>query len=292
MPDLSHAKLNGIDKVALVTGATGGIGLWTARGLAERGYALILPCRDPMRGEKALGWLRRAVPEIHAECVQADLSRQADVAALAATILGRYQRLDLLVNNAGLIARQRQLTEDNVELMLAVNYLAPFLLTAKLLPLLRQTAATHNESRIVHVGSASADKTQLDLSILRGEKDAGALSVYAQTKLALLIHALELARRLRDTQITVNCVHPGVVRTGIGFVGGPIGLLWGILTPFLISPRQGAATTLAVGTDPAWAKLSGCYVKHGRSVPPNSIALNPAIADELWQHSTRLTLSA
>jgi NAD(P)-dependent dehydrogenase (short-subunit alcohol dehydrogenase family) len=270
---------------ALVTGASSGIGLWTARGLAEQGYEVLLVCRDGQRGQAAQHWLQQEVPQAVCEVFLADLALQSEVRRLAALLRDRFGYIDVLMNNAGCFDQQRTVTVDSVATVLAVNYLAPFLLTQLLLPLLQQEGLM---TRIINVGSASADYARLDWSALGALQRVSPLKAYAQTKLALLIYSMEQARRLEGTGIVVHCVHPGVVATRIGSVGGVVGWLWWLMTPFLLSAKRGARCSLAVATNLQWQEVTGCYVKRGRSVHMNKQAYDIGIAEELWKLSTDL----
>jgi NAD(P)-dependent dehydrogenase (short-subunit alcohol dehydrogenase family) len=277
-----------LPRVALITGANRGIGLWVARGLIERGYRVLLLCRDADRGAAALAWLRQhcPCPVAPPQLYQADLAEQAEVRRVAARLCQEHAQLDLLVNNAGCLLRRRELTTAGVERMLAVNYLAPFLLTQELLPLLQAAP----RARIVNIGSASADRARLSLAGL--QQSPTMLQTYAQTKAALLIYTAEQARRLAKTPIVVNCAHPGVVATDIGQVGGSIGAFWWALRPFLLAPKRAAARLMPLLTAPAWGDASGCYVKRGKATRPHPQMADRALAHELWELSTSLTQRA
>lgn len=284
--------------IAVVTGASSGIGLWVARGLLERGYQLLLVCRDAGRGAAAQSWLAQAVPGGTTELLLADLARQAEVRRLAATIRQSINKLGaaslaLLVNNAGCFSPRFTLTADGVETTMAVNYLAPFLLTQELLPLLQTYGANATApARIVNVGSASSDHARLNLDALRTPRPRAMLTAYAESKLALLAYSLEEARRQSGRNVTVNCVHPGMVATRIGLVGGVTGLFWRCLMPFVLTPEQGARCPLAVATAPEWATRTGRYAKRGQPARPNPRALDAAAAQALFELSTALTLPA
>ena len=280
-------------RIAVVTGASSGIGLWVARGLLERGYHVLLVCRDAGRGAVAQTWLAKTVPNGTTELILADLSRLAEVRRATTTIRQRSDRLALLVNNAGCFSPRFSLTEDGVETTLAVNYLAPFLLTQELLPLLQAYGATEAApARIVNVGSASADHASLKLARLQTPRPRLMLSAYAESKLALLVYSGEEARRQAGRHVTVNCVHPGMVATRIGLVGGLTGLFWRCLTPFVLTPEQGARCPLTVATAPEGATRTGLYAKRGKPARPNPLAHDTAIAKALFELSTALTLSS
>jgi retinol dehydrogenase 12 len=276
-------------KFALVTGATSGIGIWTALGLAASGATVAIVARDPARGEAMQTWLAERAPAGKIDLLIADLSSLAEVRRLAAEVKSLYPRLDLLVNNAGLVRDKRELTGDGFERVIAVNHLAPFLLTLELLDLLRRSAP----ARIVNVGSEASDNAVLDLDNLQSERRFSMLGTYGQSKLAIMLATFELARRLEGTGVTVNVVHPGVVATNIFNLGGWKGTLVGVLMPllklFLLSPEKGAQTTLHVATAPELATVTGRYFKASKEVASNPLAQDRALAAALWDRSVALT---
>ncbi len=279
---------NSRERIAVVTGANSGIGLEIALGLARRGVRVVMLCRDAARGKAAQKWLQQEAPGARTELLLADLSSVRNVRAAAASLRAYYEHIDILVNNAGLFTPRRAVTPDGQEQMFAVNYLAPFLLTLELLPLLQRAP----RGRIVNIGSASADQARLDCGDLSA-RFGSMLRAYGQSKLALQIFTVELARRLQGSNIVVNCVHPGTVATRIGAVGGWVGLLWCVLRPFLRSARHGAQTALklALASElmPAWADWSGQYVKPGGLAQPNQQAEDRELALRLWLRSLQMT---
>lgn len=278
--------------IALVTGATSGIGAWTALGLTQRGYQLLLVCRSPERAAATQQWLQQKAPEARVEFLYADLGLQADIHRLAEQLRNRIDRLTLLVNNAGTFNPTLGLTADGVEGTYAVNLIAPMLLTRLCLPLLRAGSGPSGAARIVNVGSASADHARLDLARIAAQRPRSMLSAYAQSKLALLIYSFALARHFQaqpaTQRITVNCVHPGVVATRIAAVGGALGFIWRALTPVLLSPERGARCTLTVATSQEWEEVTGRYAKRGRIARANRQADDRALAKKLCNLSTSM----
>ncbi|HVJ51472.1 MAG TPA: SDR family oxidoreductase [Aliidongia sp.] len=271
-------------RTSLITGVTHGIGLWTALGLAERGGTVAIVARDPARGETSRRWLAERAPEAAIDLLVADLASMAAVRGLAAEVLARYPRLDLLVNNAGLARDRRQPTADGFETMFAVNCLAPFVLTRALLDRMKASAP----ARIVNVGSASSDRARIDLGNLQAEKSFSMMGKYGQSKLAMMLWTFELARRLDGTGVTANIVHPGVVATNIGNVGGWKSLAFSALKPFLLSEEQGAETTLHVALAPELATVTGRYFKKKAEAKTNPVAQDRALAAKLWDELERL----
>ena len=276
-------------KIALVTGATNGIGIWTALGLAQQGYTVGIVARDRTRGTAMRTWLAERAPAGQVDLFLADLSSLAEVRRLADEVKQRYPRLDLLVNNAGLVRDQRELTPDGFERIVAVNHLAPFLLTMELLDLIKRSAP----ARIVNVGSEASDRAVLDLDNLQSEKQFSMMGAYGQSKLAIMMSTFELARRLEGSGVTVNVVHPGVVATNIfdlgGWKGGLVRILMPLIRLFLLTPEQGARTTLHVATAAELAGVTGRYFKNSKEAAHNPIADDRTLSAALWERSMALT---
>ena len=271
-------------KTCIVTGANSGIGLETARGLARRGAHVILACRDGGRGEAALDDIRAGWPAASVELGLIDLASLESVRAFASRFRERHDRLDVLVNNAGLWTRKRALTDAGHELVLTVNHLAPFLLTNLLLEPLEAAAP----SRIVVVSSALHGKGRLVLDDLHFERRRySGMKAYNDSKLMNVMFVAELARRLAGTGVTANSLHPGVVATNIWrelprFVSAILGL-------FLSSPEKGAATTLHVATSPELEGVTGCYFDDCKERHASRRSQDEALQRRLWEVSAELT---
>ncbi len=272
-------------RVALVTGATNGIGRVTARELARMGARTLVVARDAGRGDATAREIRDATGS-PVEVLVADLSSRAEVRRLASEVRRGAPSLHLLVNNAGAIFADRRLSADGVEMTLALNHLAYFLLTLELLPALRAAP----EARVVNVSSSIHSRGRIDLDDLQGERDYGMWKAYAQSKLANLLFTRELARRLRGGPVTANALHPGAVASGFGRDHpGLFGRLVALGAPFLLSPEKGARTTLHVATDPSLRGVSGRYFASSRERTPSRAAQDDPTARRLWQVSESLT---
>lgn len=274
------------ERIALVTGANAGIGRETVRGLARAGMHVVMVCRNRERGEEALADVQQDTGSDQLTLLLADLSSQASLRELADEFLNRFSALHVLINNAAMICPERELTDEGIERQLAVNHLAPFLLTHLLLDTLKQSAP----ARIINVSSQMHQKTGMDFSNLQGEKRYHPRTIYAQTKLANVLFTKELARRLQGTGVTVNALHPGTVATGLfgRFLGLPRWLRflsdwWGI------SPEQGAETSLYLATSEEVAHTTGEYFRRCRPYPCNPVANEEAVAARLWDISAKLT---
>ena len=269
---------------AVVTGATGGLGRYVALGLARAGRPVVLVGRDPGRSEAARAWISGQVPGARLEVEIADLSSLAQARDLGARIAARHRRVGLLVNNAGVFEAKPVTTPEGVDRVLAVNLLAPMVLTNALLPALLAGAP----ARIVNVGSSSSDRARLDPDRLELGRRWSMVAAYGQSKLALMMASFALAERLRGTGVVVNVVHPGLVATGLVRTGGVIGAAWRLIALAALTEEQGADTPLHVALDPAFAGVSGVYVKTRRPVRPNRQALDKAQLARVWTQVQQL----
>jgi NAD(P)-dependent dehydrogenase (short-subunit alcohol dehydrogenase family) len=274
------------DKVCLVTGATNGIGLETARALVSSGATVLVHGRDLTRARAVAEELARTTGNPRVRAVQADFARLADVRQLAHELNASLPRLDVLVNNAGMMSATRGRSAEGYDLTFAVNHLAPFLLTNLLLPRLTSAAA----GRIVVLASAAHRRARLDFDDLMNIKVSGLLPAYARSKLANILFTRTLAQRLHSSTTTANALHPGFVNSHI-FHATPA-LRW-LLMPFAPSlmrtAAQGAATSIFLATSPQVAGVSGAYYERGRQVTPSEAAQSAADGERLWQESARLT---
>jgi len=277
------------ERIALVTGASAGIGLYTALGLARAGFRVVMAGRDAARLEGARRTVAERSGSTRVEPALADFASLAAVRGLAERVLAAHDRLDLLVNNAGLISPRFQLSADGYELTVAVNHLAPFLLTNLLLDRLRASAQLDKSgARIVTVASQAHRGARLDPAGLVGREDWSPLKAYGRSKLCNILFTRALARRLDGSGVAAACLHPGVVATAIGDrAGGIAGWGWRLVKPFLVSPETGAATSLFLATTPDPAPFHGAYVIGKRAAQPDPTALNDELGERLWAESAR-----
>jgi retinol dehydrogenase 12 len=222
---------------------------------------------------------------IGAEPIQADLSSLAEVRRLAANLLDRHERIDVLVNNAGLVAGRRTVTHDGLELTMAVNHFAPFLLTNLLLDRLGASAP----ARVVTTASDAHRGGLVDIDDLNGERRWSAWSAYGTSKLATILFTRALARRLDGTGVVANALHPGVIRTGLARGAPlPIRLGWRAASVFFGSPRKGSKTLVYLASSPEAAEVSGGYFVDSRPATPSLQAQDDGLAEELWERSAEL----
>jgi NAD(P)-dependent dehydrogenase (short-subunit alcohol dehydrogenase family) len=275
------------DKVCLVTGASSGIGRETALALAERGARLVLLCRSRERGEEMRRTITERTGRDDVSLVLADLSSQAEIRRVAAEILAAEPRIDVLVNNAGLVNLRREVTGDGIEAVLAVNHLAYFLLTNLLLDRLRASG----KARIVNVSSDAHKFRGFDLDDLQFERRKyGWSAAYGQSKLCNILFTRELARRLEGSGVTVNALHPGAVATRLAQNNGWWAVALGkLLALFLRTPAKGAETSVYLATSPEMEGITGRYFSDCREARPSRMAEDDAAAKRLWEISARLT---
>jgi NAD(P)-dependent dehydrogenase (short-subunit alcohol dehydrogenase family) len=274
-------------KTCVVTGATSGIGFETALLLAQGGARLVGVGRDPGRCAEAAARIRAEATGAYVRFEAADLSSQAAVRALAARILDREARLDVLVNNAGLFTLERAESVDGIEMQLAVNHLAPFLLTRELLPPLAAAPC----SRVVFVSSGSHFNARVRFHDPGRRLLYNGLAAYGQSKLAVLMTGVELARRLGPgSTIDTFAVDPGLVRTDIGAKDGSplVRWIWDLRARGGISARQSAESVAWLAMDPSVEGVTGRYWKERRVVPSSRCSVDPEACRRLWDLSSRL----
>jgi NAD(P)-dependent dehydrogenase (short-subunit alcohol dehydrogenase family) len=260
------------DKIILVTGATDGIGRETARELAMMEATVIVHGRNAARVESAIEELPRSAGSSKLETAVADFSSLKQVRQLAGRIAGRFPRVDVLINNAGVFMRNRVLSEDGFEMTFAVNHLAHFLLTNLLLPLLKKGTA----ARIITVSSAVHSSAALDFENLNAEKHFDAHGAYALSKLANILFSKELAVRLEGSGITSNALHPGVINTK---------MLREAFNMSGASVKEGAATSVYLASSPAVEGVTGKYFIHKREARAAPIADNASLRERFWNAS-------
>ena len=273
-------------KVALITGGTSGIGKAAATALAAMGAEVVVSGRDEERGVAALGEIRGRSGSEKVSLVLADLAVQSEVRGLAEQFGEQHDRLDVLVNNAGIIQSKRTETPDDIELTLAVNHLAPFLLTNLLLGLLKESAP----SRIITVSSEARRGAEIDFDDLQSERRYRAFQVYGMTKLANILFTYELAERLEGTGVVANCLHPGSVNTNFANNNrSPGTLLFRAFKPFMRTPEQGADTVVYLAVSPETGEMTGRYLTDRKVISSYEEPHDVLAQKRLWEVSEELT---
>ncbi|HXP32596.1 MAG TPA: SDR family oxidoreductase [Acidimicrobiales bacterium] len=276
-------------KTVVITGGSSGIGLETAVALARAGAKTVITARDRARGEAALADIRARSGSDDVDLVVFDLGDIASIREGAAAILQLCPRIDVLVNNAGLVLTQRRETTDGFEATFGVNHLGHFVLTELLLDRIKQSAP----ARIVNVASTAhkGARKGLDFDDLQSTRRYGGMQVYSKSKLANIYFTTELARRLEGTGVTVNCLHPGTVATGYARDGDASGVLaFGVkvIKPFILSAQQGARTSIYLASSPEVAGVTGQYFVKCRARRPSAAARDDEAARRLWKISEEL----
>ncbi len=273
-------------KTVLITGATSGIGQASAVGLAKRGATLVLVGRNEEKTKETVSDIKQETGNSNINYLLCDLASLASVRKLAKDFTASYPRLDVLLNNAGVIMFKRQLTVDGYEYTFAVNYLAHFLLSTLMLDVLKRSAP----ARIINVSSEAHATGHLNFDDLMGARKYRPMGAYSQSKLAAILFTRELARRLAATGVTANCLHPGFVASNFGHnMGIGARFMFLFLRPFQISVAKGAETSIYLASSPEVANLSGLYFTKKKSVEPSSEAKDDALAARLWDISEQLT---
>lgn len=270
---------------AIVTGANSGMGRATVAALADMGYEVIMLCRNERRGKMAYDALLAENAERKIRLMLCDLGNYASIRGFAAQFLSEYPDLDLLVNNAGFISLDRQLTDEGVERQFGINHLGHFLLTHLLVPHMKRG------SRIVVVASGGHKAGKIHFDDINLTKGYNVVSAYGQSKLANVLFTREMAKRLKPKGITVNCCHPGAVATNMG-VDRETGFgktITGMLKPFFLTPAEGAKTAIFLATDPTVRTISGGYFYQCKLAKSSKRSKDMALAKKLYDLSAEMT---
>ena len=262
------------DKIILITGSTDGIGYQTAIELVKSGFHVIVYGRNREKAELALKSIEKITNQNNVSAVHADLSSFNQIKEMVNDVYDRFNRLDVLINNAGVYRSKRNVTQEGLEETFAINYIAPFLLTNLLIDLLKKGKS----SRIVNVTSR-IQSIHLDLNDLQFEKRYTGVKAYARSKTCLIMFTYLLADKLKNTEITVNCLHPGVINTKLlksawGSIGAP--------------PSEGAQTLIYSATAPELENVSGKYFQNNSPKPTKDITYNKEIQKKLWKKAEEI----
>ncbi len=265
-------------KLCLVTGANSGIGLATATQLARLGAHVVMVCRDAARGEAARDQIRQRTGNHQVDLLQADLADLSQVRRVAEDYQARYPRLDVLIHNAGLMKKRREVSADGHELQLAVHFLAPFLLTHGLLGSLEAAG----RARVIAVASIAHRLGSLDFEDLHARQQYGMWRHYGASKLAMIVFTYQLARRVAATGITANCLHPGIIGSNIESIPR-----W--VVPLLTTPEKGARTSVYLASSAEVDQVTGHYFSACKPRESSPASHDPVLARRLWQIGEELT---
>jgi NAD(P)-dependent dehydrogenase (short-subunit alcohol dehydrogenase family) len=276
----------GDKKVMLVTGASSGIGEATSSRLAGMGHHVVMVSRTDERGNRARQKILAAHPEASSDLLIADLTTTTAIRRLAEEFQSKYQRLDVLINNAAVMTSTRRVTPEGFETQFFVNHLAYFLLTGLLL----ETLLRSRPARVVSVSSTAHSRGVIDFDDLQMQHHYRGYEAYANTKLMNIMFTYELARRLQGRGITANCLHPGVIRTGLMRGVSPVlHTLWQSLGKFFKQPDEGAQTPVYLATSPEVADVTGTYFRYCREMGTSRESNDRELQHRLWEESERLS---
>jgi len=273
-------------KVCIVTGSNSGIGKETALALANMGARVVVVVRNWERGEKARQEIMNKTGNHATLRMICDISSMDSIREFAKQFKAQYNRLDVLINNAGAVFSRRQTTIEGFERTIAVNYLGPFLLTCELLPLLKSSAP----SRVINVGSGMHRSGKMDFDDLQSEKTYNAMNAYANAKLMLTTHTYELARRLDGTGVTVNVVEPGFVATNLGTNSGShlYSLMFKMTRPFQVSAKKGAETSVYLASAREVEGVTGKCFSGLKETTTAQVSYDQQLQRRLWDATVRL----
>ena len=271
-------------KTVVITGATSGIGEVAADRLAAKGARIVFIARDKARGEETLKHLRAIAPGAEHAAYYADLSRVSEMKRVSADIAAAEPKIDVLINNAGALFNTRKLSADGLEMTFAVNHMAYFVVTNLLLP--RMAA----DGRVVATSSDAHKGAKLNFDDLQSERGYSGFGVYGRSKLCNILFTRELARRIKGTGVTANCLHPGFVATRFGDAsGGILSFAVRAAKNFALTPEQGAATIIYLASSPDVAGVTGGYFVKSKIATPTKEAQNDADAKRLWDVSAKIS---
>lgn len=269
----------------MITGANSGIGKATAIGLAKLGAHLVMVCRNQERAESAIKEIKEKSGNDLIDLLLADLSSQKEIHRVVDEFKKKYDKLDVLINNAGVTLPKYSLTIDGIEKTFAINYLAQFMLCILLFDVLKKG----NPARIVNVASSVQAKT-VDFDILNSEENYGQLKAYGLSKLAVILFTREFAKEIKGSGVTVNCLHPGYVKTKLIRNFRPfVKYFYHLIGLFMISPKKGAKTSIYLASSPDVNSISGKYYKKRKEAKTVKISYDDEVAKRLWDISVELT---
>lgn len=274
-------------KVFLVTGATEGIGKAAALNFARRGATLVLVGRNREKSERVVAELRAASGDDRIELLLGDISRLADIRAVAEAFRAKHDRIDVLVNNAGGIFYEHKLSADGIEMTFALNHVGYFLLTTRLLDLLQKPGV-----RVVSTSSGAHHMAKMDLAnVVKRQDGTAGFAAYGDSKLANILFTRELGRRLAPYGATANCLHPGFVRTAFGAnnTSRAAWFITNVAAPlFARTPEKGAETLVWLATSPEAARFNGEYFADKKISRTSKLAKDDALARALWDLSEKV----
>lgn len=272
-----------MEKTVIITGGNDGIGFSTAKALAAKNWHVIIICRNEIKAKEAVELIHKETGNQKIEYALCDLSKQSSIKDVVFKIRTMVEKIDVLINNAGGTFSDFKLTEDGIEQTIALNHFAYHILTVQLLDLIKKAG----NGRIINVSSGSHYRASLDFESFTKNKGYFILSAYAQSKLCNVLFTFELAERLKDTKITVNCLHPGRVKTDIGTkktMNAIHAIVWKLLVSATgITVEEGAKTSIFLAESPEVTNITGQYFDKCKVKKPDSRAFNEDLRKQLWE---------
>jgi NAD(P)-dependent dehydrogenase (short-subunit alcohol dehydrogenase family) len=271
-----------IKSIAIVTGANSGMGFVTTQSLALKGYHVVMVCRNEQKANAAKDVILNEQPDASLDVIIGDLSDIRAVQKITSKIVQQYDKIDVLVNNAGLYISERKTSVDGFELTFANNHLGYFLMAQGLIPLLEKS----KEPRIVNVASEANQYGKLDWENIQLEKGFSAILAYSNSKLYNILFTFELAKRLANKKITVNCMHPGGVNTNFAIgAKGIAGFIFGKLGWLLRTPQKGAETIIWLASSNELKDVTGKYFCDKKEIKAKKIAYDESACKKFWEYT-------
>lgn len=273
------------NKLCIITGANSGIGFETVKKLAEMGAFIVMVCRNEEKAYAAKSEIQQEVEGAGIEIVLCDFSIQSEILKATKYIKSNYKKIDVLINNHGFIASERNETVDGLEETFAVNHIGYFLFTNELLPEIKAAKS----ARIINVASEAHRAGEFNVDNLQLQKNFNPMKAYGNSKLFNILFTKELAKRISDTEVTANCLHPGVVQSNFGNSGSwLIQFFYKIGGLFMINSEKGAQTSIYLASSDEVEGVNGAYFKNKKVATPRKAALNMDNAEKLWAISEEL----
>jgi len=273
------------NKLCVITGANSGIGFETAKALAKKGAYIVMVCRNEDKAIEAKNEILNSVDDAGVAIVLCDFSSQKEIREAAEEIASRYKKIDLLINNHGFIASERWETVDGLEGTFAVNHIGYFLFTSLLL----ENIKAAKNARIINVSSDAHRAGEFNPENLQLKENFSAMKAYGNSKLFNILFTKELAERLKETNVTANCLHPGVISSNFGQSGEWwVSLFYKVFGVFMTSNKEGAETTVYLASSDEVENVNGAYFKNKKAVAPRKQAQDMEAAKQLWEISEEL----